>query len=271
MLYLARITGGTSFDIGFGHEGLDESLSGCGRFFALQVPARIAPGADDSVDAALRAVLNELESVKARQTYPCSLVARTPELRGRDMRLPVGILQQDAPGDAADNDLTITVARDGRTSHWTYRTALFDQARILELQGAFTVFLQHVAAHVDARLAQVPLLTEADRERMLVTWNATHKTYRDDATVHGLFEEQVRRTPDAIAVVSGDQQLTLRRAQSRGQPAGPAPAPIGRGPGGARRHLPGAVHRPADRRLRDLKAGAAYVPLDPTYPRTAWR
>ena len=266
MLYLARITGGTSFDIGFGHAGLDESLSGCGRFFALQVPARVAPGADDSVDAALRAVLNELESVKARQTYPRSLVARTPELRGRDMRLPVGILQQDAPGDAADNDLTITVARDGRTSHWTYRTAIFDQARILELQSAFTVFLQHVAAHVDERLAQVPLLTEADRERMLVTWNATHKAYRDDATVHGLFEEQVRRTPDAIAVVSGDQQLSYGELNRAANQLARHLRRLGAGP----EVLVGiCLERSIDLLIGVygiLKAGAAYVPLDPTYP-----
>ena len=218
------------------------------------------------MDAALRAVLNELESVKARQTYPRSLVARTPELRGRDMRLPVGILQRDAPGDAADNDLTITVARDGRTSHWTYRTALFDRARILELQGAFTVFLQHVAAHVDARLAQVPLLTEADRERMLVTWNATHKAYRDDATVHGLFEEQVRRTPDAIAVVSGDQQRSYDELNRAANQLARHLRRLGAGP----EVLVGiCLERSIDLLTGVygiLKAGAAYVPLDPTYP-----
>jgi len=131
MLYLARISGRASFDIGFGHAGLEESLSGGERFFALQVPAHVALDVDGSVDAALRVVLNELGSVKARQTYPRSLVARSPELRGRDMRLPVGILQRDSPEDAADNDLTITVSRDGLTSHWTYRTSLFDRARIL--------------------------------------------------------------------------------------------------------------------------------------------
>jgi non-ribosomal peptide synthetase component F len=203
MLYLARITGRASFDIGFGHAGLEESLAGCEQFFALQVPVHVALDLDGSVDAALRAVLNELESVKAKQTYARSLVARTPELRGRGMRLPVGILQRDSPEDAADNDLTITVSRDGRTSHWTYRTALFDRARILELQDAFTVFLQHVAAHVDGPLAQAPLLTEADRERLLITWNATRKAYRDDTTVHGLFEEQVTRTPWSVETSGG--------------------------------------------------------------------
>ena len=266
MLYLARISGRASFDLGFGHAGLEESLSGCERFFALQVPVHVALDLDGSVDAALGAVLNELQSVKARQTYPRSLVARTPELRGRDVRLPIGILQRDAPEDAADNDLTITVSRDGRTSHWTYGTARFDRARILELQGAFTVFLQHVAAHVDTPLAQVPLLTDADRERLLVTWNATHKAYRDDTTVHGLFEEQVRRTPDAIAVVSGDQQRSYDELNRAANQLARHLRRLGAGP----EVLVGICLERSVNLLTGvygiLKAGAAYVPLDPTYP-----
>ena len=60
-----------------------------------------------------------------------------PELRGRGIRLPIGILQRDEPEDAADNDLTIAISRDGCTSQWTYRTAVFDHAHILELQRAW--------------------------------------------------------------------------------------------------------------------------------------
>jgi non-ribosomal peptide synthetase component F len=206
ILYLARTTGHTSFDIGFGHVGLEESLSGLEPFFALQVPVRVVLDGDGSVGAALRAVLNDLVSARANQTYARSLVARTPELRGRDIRLPIGILQRDEPEDAADNDLTIAISRDGCTSRWTYRTAVFDHAHILELQRAFTAFRQRLAAHLDAPLAEVPLLTDAERERLLVTWNATHKAYPDDASVHELFEQQVKRTPDAVALVCEDQQ-----------------------------------------------------------------
>ncbi len=183
VLYLARAAGHTCFDIGFGHVGLEESLSSLEQFFALQVPLRVALEADGSLDAALRAVLNELASARAKHTYARSLVARTPELRGRDIRLPVGILQRDEPEDAADNDLTIAVSRDGRTSHWTYRTSVFDHAQILEHQRMFTTFLEHLTAQLDAPLASVPLLTAAERERLLVTWNAPHKAYPDGRRV----------------------------------------------------------------------------------------
>jgi natural product biosynthesis luciferase-like monooxygenase protein len=266
ILYLARITGRASFDIGFGHERLEELLAGREQLFARQVPVHVALDGNGSVGDALRSVLSELERAKGRQTYARSLVARTPELRGRGIRLPIAILQRDAPEEVADNDLTITVSRDGRTSHWTYRTAAFDRARILELQGAFTAFLQRVAAHGDRPLGQVPLLTEAERERLLITWNATHKAYRDDTTVHGLFEEQVARTPDAVAVVCGDQQRSYDRLNRAANRLARHLRRLGAGPDvlvgiclERSVDLPTGVYGV-------LKAGAAYVPLDPSYP-----
>jgi natural product biosynthesis luciferase-like monooxygenase protein len=266
ILCLARTTGRTSFDIGFGHVGLEESLSGGERFFALQVPVHVALDSDGSVNAALGAVLKELASARANQTYARSLVARTPELRGRDIRLPIGILQRDEPEDAADNDLTIAVARDGCTTHWTYRTPVFDHARILELQRAFTTFLQHLTAHLDAPLAYVPLLTDAERERLLVTWNATHKVYPDDTTVHELFEQQVKRTPDAVALVCGDRQRSYDELNRAANQLARHLRNLGAGP----EVLVGiCLERSIDLLTGVygiLKAGAAYVPLDPAYP-----
>jgi natural product biosynthesis luciferase-like monooxygenase protein len=266
ILYLARTTGHTSFDIGFGHVGLEESLSGLEQFFALQVPVRVTLDGDASVDAALRAVLNDLVSARANQTYARSLVARTPELGGRAIRLPIGILQRDEPENAADNDLTIAVSRDGCTSHWTYRTSVFGQAHILELQSAFTAFLQHLAAHLDAPLAGVPLLTDAERERLLVTWNATHKAYPVEASVHELFEQQVKRTPHAVALVCGDQQRTYDELNRAANQLARHLRNLGAGP----EVLVGiCVERSIDLLTGVygiLKAGAAYVPLDPAYP-----
>ena len=266
ILYLARATGHTSFDIGFGHVGLEESLSGLEPFFALQVPVRVVLDGDGSVDAALRAVLNDLVSARANQTYARSLEARTPELRGRDIRLPIAILQRDEPEDAADNDLTIAVSRDGCTSHWTYRTAIFGHAHILGLQRSFTAFLQHLAADVDAPLAGVPILTDAERERLLVTWNTTHKAYPVDASAHELFEQQVKRTPDAVALVHGDQQRTYDELNRAANQLARHLRNLGAGPD----VLVGiCLERSIDLLTGVygiLKAGAAYVPLDPAYP-----
>jgi non-ribosomal peptide synthetase component F len=166
ILYLARITDQAVFDIGFGPAGLEASLAGLEEFFAPQVPVRVALDGDDTVAAALRAVRAELARARAEKTYARSVVARTPKLRGRDIRLPLGILQRDGPESVADNDLTISVSRDGSTSHWTYRTSVFGHRHVLELQHAFRTFLQNLTADVDTPLAGVPLLTAAERERL---------------------------------------------------------------------------------------------------------
>ena len=266
ILFLARTTGHTSFDIGFGHVGLEESLAGLERFFALQVPVRVVVDGDGSADGALRAVVNELARARAERTYARSLVARTPELRGRDIRLPIGILQRDEPGNAADNDLTIAISRDGCASHWTYRSPVFDRAHILELQLAFTVFLRHLTAHIDAPLGHVPLLTDAERERLLTTWNATQKSYPDEASVHGLFEQQAKRTPNAVAVVCGDRQRSYDELNRVANQLARHLRYLGAGP----EVLVGICLKRSIDLLTGvygiLKAGAAYVPLDPAYP-----
>src|SRR4029450_7295784 len=97
---------------------------------------------------------------RRRRADARSLVARTPDLRSRGIRLPIGIVQRDEPAEAAEdgNDLTIAVARGGRTRHWSYRAAVVDHAQILEHQRAFTAFLQYLTADLGAPLASIPLL-----------------------------------------------------------------------------------------------------------------
>ena len=267
ILYLSRIAGRTVFDIGFGHAGLERTRAGLEPFFAPQIPLHVALDGDGGAEAALRAVLGELATVRDRCTYARSLVARTPDLRGRDIRLPVGIVHREEPeGAEDDNDLTISVSRDGRTTHWSYREAIVDRARILEHQRAFTAFLQHLTADLDAPLAGIPLLADAERERLLVTWNATHKAYADDATVHALFEQQVKRTPDAVAVVCDDQQRSYDELNRAANQLARHLQSLGAGP----EVLVGLCLERSIDLLTGLygilKAGAAYVPLDPAYP-----
>ena len=266
LLYLARTTGRLSFDVGFGHPGLQEVVAGAEPFFATQVPVHIALDADASVETALRAVLGALGSTKARYTYARSLVARTPELRGRDLRLPIGIVQRDEPGGSADDDLTIAVASDGRTTYWTYRTSVHDRTHILERQRAFAEFLPRLAANLAAPLAGISPLAEAEREQLLHTWNATHKPLPGPSTIHEAFEQQVKRTPAAVAVVTGAQQRTYDELNRRANQLARHLRGLGAGPD----VLVGlCIERSVDLltgAYAILKAGAAYVPLDPAYP-----
>ena len=94
-----------------------------------------------------------------------------------------------------------------------YSTDLFDEARIERMAGHFNTLLEAAAANPDQRLSDLPLLTEAERQQLLVEWNRTAVAYPKDRCVHELFEQQVERTPDAMAVVFEGKQIDLSPTQ----------------------------------------------------------
>ncbi|WP_141542289.1 AMP-binding protein, partial [Bacillus pseudomycoides] len=110
------------------------------------------------------------------------------------------------------------------------------------------------------------LVTEEEKHQLLYTFNQTEKPFPNDKAIHQLFEEQVQRTPELVAVVFGDEQLTYRELNSRANQL----ARLLRERGTVREELVGIM---VDRSLEMivgilgvLKAGGAYVPLDPSYP-----
>src|SRR5438477_8679641 len=83
------------------------------------------------------------------------------------------------------------------------------------MQQGFITFLQGIVSDPRQRISHLPLLTEKERQRLLVEWNATYAGYPGDKCIHQLFEMQVKRTPEAVAVVFEDQQLTYRDLNRR--------------------------------------------------------
>ena len=146
-----------------------------------------------------------------------------------------------------------------------YNTDLFDAATIEGMRGHLQKLLQQIAADPRRRLSELPLLTEVERQ-VFVEWNDTRRKYPRQECVHRLFEEQVRRTPDATAVVFGDEQVSYAELNVRSNRLAHYLARLGVGRG-TRVGL--CVERSIEMvtaMLGILKAGGAYVPLDPTYP-----
>ena len=115
-------------------------------------------------------------------------------------------------------------------------------------------------------MSNLPLLTIAERQQLLVEWNRTEAPYPRDRCLHQLFEEQVDRAPDAIAVVFEDKQLSYRQLNERANRLAHHLQRLGVGPDTLvalcmERSLEMVVGL-----LGILKAGGAYVPLDPSYP-----
>ncbi len=115
-------------------------------------------------------------------------------------------------------------------------------------------------------ISSAPALTSAERQQLLVDWNDTERDYPRESPLAKLIEAQVERTPDAIAVISGEQQLTYAELNQRANQLAWELRKHGAGPN----HMVAlCVDRSADLivgLLAIVKAGAAYLPLDPLLP-----
>ena len=157
--------------------------------------------------------------------------------------------------------------RDGRLEIGVeYCTDLFEAETIRRMLGHYQTLLEGVVANPDRRLSELPMLTNAERRQVLVEWNRTEVSYPRDRCLHELFEEQVERTPEAVAVVFEDKQLTYRQLNDRANQLARYLHGLGVGPDAlvgicVERSLEMVVGL-----LGILKAGGAYVPLDPSYP-----
>jgi amino acid adenylation domain-containing protein len=162
--------------------------------------------------------------------------------------------------------LALTETTDGMCGALEYSTDLFEAATIDRLLGHFQVLLKGIVADPGQRIGVLPLLTETERRQALIEWNDTAADYPLELCLHELFEAQVARTPDAVALVCAGRQLTYRELNEKAnqlahylreqgvKPDVPVGICLERGVA-----LVAAI-------LGILKSGAAYLPLDPTYP-----
>ncbi|MDJ0730271.1 MAG: amino acid adenylation domain-containing protein [Crocosphaera sp.] len=147
-----------------------------------------------------------------------------------------------------------------------YNGQLFQSASIQRLLGHFQTLLADLIANPQQKLANLPLLTEAEEQQLLVEWNNTQQEYPQNHCIHQLFEQQVAKTPEAIAVVFEEDKLTYRELNQKANQL----AHYLRKSGVKAETLVGiCVERSLEMLvglLGILKAGGAYVPLDPSYP-----
>ncbi|HEY0736992.1 MAG TPA: amino acid adenylation domain-containing protein, partial [Herpetosiphonaceae bacterium] len=186
-----------------------------------------------------------------------------------DLQLP-GVTVASAGGSdqQAKFDLTLTVTErdDELRGSLEYATDLFDAERIERLAAHFTTLLAACVAQPDQPITSLPLLTTAERRQLLGEWNATQVVYPGGLTTHQLFEAQVARTPDAVAVRWQDEELTYRELHTRAHQLAHHLRSQGVGPevrvGVCLERSPALLVA----LLGVLLAGGCYVPLDPTYP-----
>jgi amino acid adenylation domain-containing protein len=171
--------------------------------------------------------------------------------------------------EAAKFDLSLFMweTADGIKGALEYSADLFEAETIVRMIGHFQTLLEGVVENPDQRLSDLQILTEAERKQILIDWNDTSTKYPRNRCIHQLFEEQVEQSPDAVAVVNEDEQLTYRQLNARSNQLAHYLKKLGVGP----EVLVGVcLERSVEMvigLLGILKAGGAYVPLDPSYPK----
>ncbi|MFN2285313.1 MAG: amino acid adenylation domain-containing protein [Anaerolineae bacterium] len=165
-------------------------------------------------------------------------------------------------------DLTLTFDETDTdlNGYFEYNTDLFDVNTIQRMTRHLEMLLEGIVTNPDKPITTLPILTEAEKQQILVEWNDTATDYPQDRCVHHGIELQAQKTPDAIAIIAGEQRFTYREINVRANQMARYLHKLGAGP----ETLIGLyIERTVEAvigLLGVLKAGAAYLPLDPTYP-----
>jgi len=211
-------------------------------------------------------------SLSHNPLFQVMLVLQNTEGAGANVSLPgldIQWLEQSYP--FAKFDLTLDLCERGDQLHcmWEYATDLFKAETIRRMAGHFEVLLEAIAENPQQPISQMPLITVAEMEQ-LRRWNQTDTNYPSDQTLVSLFEQQVAKTPDNIAVVFEDHSLSYQELNQKANQLADYLLQLQK-----EQQLPNnpliaiCVERSVSMVIglfAILKAGGAYVPIDPNYP-----
>ena len=286
---LYRYSGQEDIVIGFPVAGRDrKELEPLIGFFVDTMVLRTSLAGDPSFVELLRRVREVVLGAFANQDTPFELLVDELQPRRDQSRNPLfQVVFQffrapEVPGVPKEHILPFAPVHSGVSKFdlmfhliWTegqlqgyveYRTDLFDRVTIERMAAHFHRLLDGIVADPEMRISQVEILDPEERRRLLVDWNHTRTQYPRDSSLHELFEAQAARAPESVAVVFGDEEVTYGELNRRADRLA--------------RRLRASGVEPDTRvglcldpsvemvvaMLGILKVGAAYVPLDPTYP-----
>lgn len=181
----------------------------------------------------------------------------------------IGVLQKKNERLKTSIDLAVVVTNSHGLLEMSllYSPELFDNTTIMRISEHYQMLLVGVAKNPKQTVATVPLLTEGEREQLLVSWNDTEVCYPQDQCVHQLFEKQVKKHPNAIALVLDGQQMTYQELNIRANKLAHYLLSLGLK---AEALVGLCITRSFEMiigLLGILKAGGGYIPIDPDYPK----
>ena len=229
----------------------------------------ITLGAFAHQDLPFEKLVEELKPARNLSYSPlCQVIFALQNLPAEQPAGALRVALEWVPTGTAKFDLSVTMieTREGLKVMAEYSTDLFDRGTIAGLLDRFRILLEGIVANPRQRISALPLMSDAERVRVLVEWNRTESVEPRECCIHELFEAQAQRTPEAVALVFEEQRLTFRELDTRANRV----AAILRARGVGPEVLVGlCIERSLEMivgLLGILKAGGAYVPLEPAFP-----
>jgi len=265
--------------------GASDLVGHCLNFLPLRSQAQGDPTFVEYVSTIKRLVLDAYE----HQNYTYGTLIRKLDLPRDTSRLPLlsvmfnldpgGMDQPDFAGlgtsvmsnpksyTNVDLFLNIFPAEDELRLECDYNSDLFDRETVRRWLDHYRTLIEGIIADPERPLSAIPMLSQAERNRLVSEWNRTGSDYPRESCLHQLIEEQVERTPEAIALVSGEHRVTYAELDRRANRLAHHLQSLGVGP----EVLVGVCLERTPEMLVTLlaiqKAGGAYLPLDPDFPR----
>ncbi len=252
-------------------QALRTDLSGDPTFVQLLARVReVALAAYDSQEVPFDKLVEELRPERQLNRNPFFDISfsfqNLPLLAVDASDLDVELLRIDNGSSKFDLSLVIVEAGDHLMTTVEYSTDLFDASTPVRLLESYKVLLEAIAKDPRCPISRFPLLTNGERTRIIEEWNATGREYGCEQCIPEVFGEQARRRGKAVAVVFGGRELSYEELDSRSEAVAESLAKLG-----VRRGCRvGICLEPSVEMVVGLlgivKAGAAYVPIDPEYP-----
>ena len=269
--YVARTGRNPRVRIAYADDDLAALADANPGYVAPSVPLTLDVTPETTVAALSQFVEAEISELRRRRGYAGDLVSRMPQLSAGPAA--VAIRHTAEPAAAGDDGIAGSVLTFVVPAEGAVLRVLFDTARLPRpVADAIAAQVAAVVAALGSedtpeKVADLPLMSKADIDALIVARNRTARDYDRTQLVHTLISAQAARTPDATALIAGDARLTYRELEARAERVARTLAGLGVG---ADTPVGLYVERSLDLvvgALAILKAGGAYVPLDPTYPK----
>lgn len=247
----------------------DSTLNGqdtLGSLFETRLPFCGSVDKAADVKSTLHKLMADYVELQANGSYSCDLFARWPELRRPRLAVGTAIANETAAS-SADEVLTLVLAGEGKPVQWRFNAASLSLDAVRQISQSFEVFVSQLLTDIEQPLSAIALVDAQQRQQLLVDWNRTEKDFDQSRCIHQLVEGCADQSPDAIALAFRDSQISYADLNQRANIVAHQLQRFGAKPD---TRIGLFIDRSIEMvvgLLAILKSGAAYVPLDPAYPR----